>query len=53
MDREVEKINLRVYKEMGILISSVRQEYLRTNSIPEALVSITPTPLMRNTSGSD
>ena len=46
VDREVEKINLRAYKEMGHLISSVRQEYLRTNSIPEALVSITPTPLM-------
>ena len=46
IDREVEKINLRAYKEMGHLLSSVRQEYLRTNSIPEALVSIIPTPLM-------
>jgi hypothetical protein len=31
---------------MGRLISSVRQEYLRTNSIPEALVSIVPSSLM-------
>lgn len=46
VDREVEKINIRAYKEMGHLLSSVRQEYLRTNSIPEALVNITPTPLM-------
>lgn len=46
IDRELERINLRVYKEMGHLLSSVRQEYLRTGSIPEALVSITPTKLM-------
>lgn len=46
VDREIEKINLKVYKEMGHLISSVRQEYLRSGSIPEALISITPTKLM-------
>jgi len=46
VDREVEKINLRAYKEMGHLLSAVRQEYLRSGSIPEALVSITPTKLM-------
>lgn len=46
VDREVEKINLRAYKEMSHLISSIRQEYLRSGSIPEALVGITPTKLM-------
>lgn len=46
IDREIEKINLRVYKEMGHLLSSIRQEYLRSGSIPEALVSITPSKLM-------
>jgi len=46
VDREIERVNLRVYKEMSHLLSSVRQEYLRTASIPEALVSITPSTLM-------
>jgi hypothetical protein len=46
LDREIEKINMRVYRQMSHLLSSVRQEYLRTASIPEALVSITPSSLM-------
>ena len=46
VDREVEKINLRAYKEMSHLISSLRQEYLRSWTVTEALVGLTPTKLM-------
>ena len=37
VDKQVDKINIKVYNQLRGAISSIREEYLRTNSVPEAI----------------
>lgn len=37
VDKQIDKINIKVYNQLRGAISSIREEYLRTNSIPEAI----------------
>ena len=37
VDKQVDKINIKVYNQLRSAISSIREEYLRTNSVPEAI----------------
>ena len=37
IDKQVEKVNMRVYQALKHSISSIRQEYLRLGSVPEAV----------------
>lgn len=37
VDKQVEKVNLKVYKALRQAVSSIRQEYLKTDSVTEAV----------------
>lgn len=37
VDKQIDKINIKVYNQLRGAISSIREEYLRTNSVPEAI----------------
>lgn len=38
VDKKIDKINFKVYTELRATVSSIRQEYMRLDSVPEALV---------------
>ena len=47
INKQVEKVNLQVYKALKHTISAVRQEYLKMGSVPEAISEADIHPLLR------
>lgn len=45
--KQVDKVNMKVYKALKHTISAVRQEYLRLGSVPEAIAEAEVDPLLR------
>lgn len=47
VNKQIEKINLQVYKALKHTISAIRQEYLKLGSVPEAIADADIHPLLR------
>ena len=47
VNKQIEKVNLQVYKALKYSISSIRQEYLKLGSVPEAIADADIHPLLR------
>ena len=47
INKQIEKINLQVYKALKHTISAIRQEYLKLGSVPEAIADADIHPLLR------
>ncbi len=47
VDKQLDSTNYKVYKSLGKAISSIRQEYMRLGSIPEAIESADYDPIIR------
>ena len=45
--KQIDKVNLKVYKALKHCVSSIRQEYLRLGSVPEAIAEADIHPLLR------
>lgn len=48
VDKKVDKINKIIYKELRVTVSSLRQEYMKLNSVVEALQECEVGPELRN-----
>ena len=45
--KQIDKVNLKVYKALKHCVSAIRQEYLRLGSVPEAIAEADIHPLLR------
>lgn len=47
INKQIEKVNLKVYKALKHSISAIRQEYLKLGSVPEAIADADIHPMLR------
>ena len=47
VSKQIDKVNLQVYKALKVVISSIRQEYMRLESVPEAVAEAEVPTILR------